>query len=62
MKTVRDYETILSSIRRIAPEAHIAGGAVRDTLVGKAIRDVDVFMGHGRRTSWPLCCVLTSST
>ncbi len=49
MKTVRDYETILSSIRRIAPEAHIAGGAVRDTLVGKAIRDVDVFMGHGKK-------------
>jgi hypothetical protein len=49
MKTFRDYETILRSIQRIAPEAHIGGGAVRDTIIGKPIRDVDVFIGPDRK-------------
>src|SRR5262245_27382898 len=40
------YEAILDRIQGIAPEAHIAGGAVRDALLGKAIKDIDIFMGH----------------
>src|SRR5262249_9197287 len=44
MKTFNDYTTILAALQQIAPEAHIAGGAVRDTLLQKQIRDVDVFM------------------
>ena len=44
IKTVHDYTAILASLQRIAPEAHIAGGAVRDTVIGKAIHDIDVFM------------------
>lgn len=50
MKTVRDYAEILNAVRRIAPEAHIAGGAVRDTILGKSIRDVDVFLHEWHRT------------
>ena len=42
--TVFDYAAILTAIQRIAPESHIAGGAVRDTLLHKPIHDIDVFM------------------
>jgi hypothetical protein len=46
--TVFDYADLLRSIRQVAPEAHIAGGAVRDTILQKPIRDVDVFLaGEG---------------
>jgi hypothetical protein len=41
---MQDYTSVLIALRRIAPEAHIAGGAVRDTLLGKPIHDIDVFM------------------
>jgi Poly A polymerase head domain len=44
MKTVFDYKTILTTLQEIAPEAHIAGGAVRDTILEKPIADIDVFM------------------
>lgn len=43
-KTVHDYQTLLTSLQQIAPQAHIAGGAVRDTILNKSIRDIDVFM------------------
>jgi hypothetical protein len=43
--TIFDYTEILTGvIQRVAPEAHIAGGAVRDTLLHKPINDIDVFM------------------
>jgi hypothetical protein len=42
-KTVFDYVTILATLQQIAPEAHIAGGAVRDTILKKPIHDIDVF-------------------
>jgi hypothetical protein len=47
MKTVPTmftYATVLATLQRVAPEAHIAGGAVRDTLLKKQIADIDVFM------------------
>src|SRR5262249_40710851 len=44
MKTFNDYTTILAALQQVVPEAHIAGGAVRDTLLQKQIHDVDVFM------------------
>jgi len=47
MLTVSDYTTVLITLQQIAPEAHIAGGAVRDTLLQKQIHDVDVFMDDG---------------
>ena len=44
MKTMFDYATVLATLQQIAPEAHIAGGAVRDTILQKQIHDIDVFM------------------
>jgi hypothetical protein len=44
MTTVFDYGTILATLQQIAAEAHIAGGAVRDTILHKQIHDIDVFM------------------
>jgi tRNA nucleotidyltransferase/poly(A) polymerase len=44
MKTMFDYTTVLTSLQTIAPEAHIAGGAVRDSLLKKQICDIDIFM------------------
>ena len=43
-KTVFDYATVLASLQQIAPRAHVAGGAVRDTILNKPIHDIDVFM------------------
>jgi hypothetical protein len=42
--TVFDYATVLATLQQMAPEAHIAGGAVRDTILQKQIADIDVFM------------------
>jgi hypothetical protein len=39
-----DYTTVLATLQHIAPEAHISGGAVRDTILQKQIHDIDVFM------------------
>jgi hypothetical protein len=47
LTTVSDYTTILAKLQQIAPEAHIAGGAVRDTILEKPIHDIDVFMAEG---------------
>jgi len=47
MLTVFDYTTILSTLQQIVPKAHIAGGAVRDTILQKQIADIDVFMEDG---------------
>jgi hypothetical protein len=44
MLTVSDYAMVLAKLQQIAPEAHIAGGAVRDTILQKQIHDIDVFM------------------
>lgn len=44
MSTMFDYATVLATLQQIAPDAHIAGGAVRDTILQKQIHDIDVFM------------------
>jgi hypothetical protein len=41
------YNAMLTAIRDLCSTAHIAGGAVRDTLLGKKIKDVDLFLDHG---------------
>jgi hypothetical protein len=43
-KTIFDYAGVLATLQQIAPEAHIAGGAVRDTILQKRIHDIDIFM------------------
>jgi hypothetical protein len=47
MLTMFDYAMVLATLQQIAPEAHIAGGAVRDTILQKQIHDIDVFMADG---------------
>jgi hypothetical protein len=44
LTTVHDYTTILATLQQVAPGAHVAGGAVRDTILHKQIHDIDVFM------------------
>ena len=38
------YNPILNTIRDLCPTAHIGGGAVRDTLLERPIRDIDLFL------------------
>lgn len=42
--TVSEYATVLATLQQVAPEAHIAGGAVRDTILQKQLADIDLFM------------------
>lgn len=35
---------ILTALQAIAPEAHVAGGAVRDWLLERPVKDIDVFV------------------
>jgi hypothetical protein len=60
-KTVYDYTTILASLQQIAPEAHIAGGAVRDTILEKPIHDIDVFMADEHVEAAAACLRMTHS-
>ena len=41
------YNSMLGAIQALDATAHIAGGAVRDTLLERPIRDVDVFLSEG---------------
>ena len=38
------YNAILSTIKGLDPTAHIGGGAVRDSLLKRPIRDIDLFL------------------
>jgi hypothetical protein len=38
------YSAILGTIRDFCPNAHIGGGAVRDSLLERPIRDIDLFL------------------
>jgi hypothetical protein len=40
------YNPILNAIRDLSPTAHIAGGAVRDTLLERPIKDIDLFLDN----------------
>jgi hypothetical protein len=44
MPKVSDYAGILTKLQQIAPAAHIAGGAVRDTVLQRDIADIDIFL------------------
>ena len=45
IRQVQHYDNILETLRRdVSASAHIAGGAVRDTILGRPIRDVDIFL------------------
>src|SRR5215204_5982742 len=38
------YNSMLSAVQALDASAHIGGGAVRDTLLERPIRDVDLFL------------------
>ena len=63
MKTFNNYTTVLTALQQIAPEAHIAGGAVRDTILQRQIRDTDVFMRdeHVEEAAPPLLTLIETS-
>jgi hypothetical protein len=47
MRTVQYYRNILDSLRVcVANNIHIAGGAVRDTILERPIKDIDIFLPH----------------
>lgn len=39
-----EWVTLLRDIRQIAPDAHIAGGALRDLDHGRPVKDIDLFI------------------
>lgn len=41
------YSDMLKTIRGLDPTAHIGGGAVRDSMLERPIRDIDIFLGVG---------------
>ena len=41
---LKRYNAILDAIKDICPTAHIGGGAVRDSLLERPIRDIDLFL------------------
>jgi tRNA nucleotidyltransferase/poly(A) polymerase len=47
IRQVQRYDNILEALQRALPSSvHIAGGAVRDTILERPIKDVDVFLHH----------------
>jgi hypothetical protein len=45
-KFAAEYGALLDTIQHFYPEAVIAGGALRDLVFGRAVKDVDVFLAH----------------
>jgi hypothetical protein len=43
-KNLNHYQSLLAAVQKLCPTAHIAGGAVRDSLLKRAIRDIDLFL------------------
>lgn len=46
---LRNYIDIIAALQEISASAHIAGGAVRDTILERPIRDVDIFLADKAR-------------
>lgn len=44
MTSFTELGDILSSIHPFAPEVHIAGGAVRDLILNRPVKDIDLFV------------------
>jgi hypothetical protein len=48
LRKVQYYDDLLEALQRALPGSpHIAGGAVRDTLLERQIRDIDIFVRDG---------------
>jgi hypothetical protein len=47
VRRVQYYDDILKALQQaISSSVHIAGGAVRDTILDRPIRDIDIFLPH----------------
>jgi hypothetical protein len=47
IRQVQHYDNILEALQQAIPgSVHIAGGAVRDTILDRPIRDIDIFLHH----------------
>jgi hypothetical protein len=47
IRQVQHYGDILGTLQQAIPSSvHIAGGAVRDTILDRPIRDIDIFLHH----------------
>ena len=44
MTILKNYAAILGAIQDLCPTAHIAGGAPRDTILERPIKDIDLFL------------------
>jgi hypothetical protein len=52
MRKVQHYDNVLEALQRTLPGSpHIAGGAVRDTILEREIRDIDIFVRHDTATA-----------
>lgn len=54
----QDWCDALATIQTHFPEAVIAGGALRDHLTGRPVKDVDVFISSSHMTQNEVACVL----
>jgi hypothetical protein len=46
---LQNYSDMIVALQQIHPSAHIAGGAVRDTILERPIRDIDIFVADEAR-------------
>jgi hypothetical protein len=61
MRTVQHYHSILKALQRtLACKPHIAGGAVRDTILERPIRDIDIFLYDDERATNQAAALLRS--
>jgi hypothetical protein len=49
MLNLSNYRNMITALQEISASAHIAGGAVRDTILERPIRDVDIFLADEAR-------------
>ncbi len=62
MNIPHEWQTVLAAIQTRFPTAIIGGGALRDTIMGKEVKDVDIFIEMPDMSDDELCKVLTEIT
>ncbi|MDF0504855.1 hypothetical protein POK33_29400 [Burkholderia cenocepacia] len=46
MNLIEQFDSILAQLQEVGVKGLIAGGAVRDHILGKPVKDIDVFVAH----------------
>lgn len=46
MNLIQQFDSILAQLQEVGVKGLIAGGAVRDHILGKPVKDIDVFVAH----------------